>query len=839
MNSKKNMEMANRTVLRHLLEIELENYAIKLKLTNSPKKVISYELMLDTLNLLNQITTGDQSDFNRQVAITAVALLWTHSDQAIKENLRKILTPILATIGFSPSNIMLDESLRENGIYSSFDSYISKLKILVNDRKNQIYVGEKCYTLTSFQSGLWRSIENHKLLGISAPTSAGKSFLIYLKIIDLLHKGAERIVYVVPTLSLISQVTSDISKLMHEHRVLGIDVLNSFEENLNSFIYVVTQERAISIFSEGHVSDLDLLVVDEIQNLEKVSYEGSDRSKILYDVLIDIKNDANVAKIILSGPRLKNIGSLGFRVFGEVSREEQTDSPPVLSLTYSISENKKKYFLNLYSVLFDAPLQVLIENSFHINGLGKSLYNVNFNNYLNQVLDCLKNDVNVVFSPTSNQARKSASDFSKFKGKSNNKWLKSLSEYFKGSVHPKYELAKIVESGVAYHTGKTPMHVRKSIEYATSKQLIKCLFCTTTLMQGMNLPAKNVVIRNPHLFIAKKKGSASLSAYEFANLRGRAGRLLTDFIGRTIVLDEGSFEPSDTSSEASNLFPEEHKDIKTGYQDIYDQNSEYIQEKLANNEVAEDGSSKHLITHIRQMLYRYGKEHGMSRLKDVGLSLTSSLLNTAIKGLNELTVDREVVLANRYWDPIDINRLSDKYNAVNQPLVASVYEQGMCQNFLIWMMFLRENFPYYFNRYLAGVESDTYLYGVAKSAESWARETPLIEILQSRFNANEAAIDDKIDSEIEKLSKYVSYGLPMLLKPISDLGRQKGSLISVIELGMYTKVARYLADRGVPRETAIKVSRAHGTKSDAVLDKAILSKALNYWELQHVQHLLN
>lgn len=54
-------------------------------------------------------------------------------------------------------------------------------------------------------------------------------------------------------------------------------------------------------------------------------------------------------------------------------------------------------------------------------------------------------------------------------------------------------------------------------------------------MQGVNLPAKNIIIRNPNLFVRKGESSAKLSPYEFANLRGRAGRLLTDFVGRTIV----------------------------------------------------------------------------------------------------------------------------------------------------------------------------------------------------------------------------------------------------------------------------------------------------------------
>ncbi|MBB6454872.1 replicative superfamily II helicase [Salirhabdus euzebyi] len=74
--------------------------------------------------------------------------------------------------------------------------------------------------------------------------------------------------------------------------------------------------------------------------------------------------------------------------------------------------------------------------------------------------------------------------------------------------------------------------------------VINKVVCTTTLMQGVNLPAKNIITRNPNLFIkAKSAGdNPKLTGYEFSNLRGRAGRLMNDFVGRSIVLDEPAFE---------------------------------------------------------------------------------------------------------------------------------------------------------------------------------------------------------------------------------------------------------------------------------------------------------
>jgi hypothetical protein len=150
--------------------------------------------------------------------------------------------------------------------------------------------------------------------------------------------------------------------------------------------------------------------------------------------------------------------------------------------------------------------------------------------------------------------------------------------------------------------------------------------------------------------------------------------------------------------------------------------------------------------------------------------------------------------------------------------------------------------PFYFERYLGNINDDNYMYGIAKSAESWAREIPLSNILTERFPNNTTNLDNKIDSEIDKLGKYVSFGLPMLLKPIADMGIKESSIISSIEFGIYSPLSKYLSDRGVPRETAIKISRHQidPQKLEALenfnLDS--VKKQLNYWELKQVEHLL-
>ncbi|MBF4344393.1 ATP-dependent DNA helicase, partial [Vibrio anguillarum] len=54
---------------------------------------------------------------------------------------------------------------------------------------------------------------------------------------------------------------------------------------------------------------------------------------------------------------------------------------------------------------------------------------------------------------------------------------------------------------------------------------VKVVCRTSTLLQGVNLPAKHIIIENP------KSGDNGMTRADFLNLAGRAGRLLNEFHG--------------------------------------------------------------------------------------------------------------------------------------------------------------------------------------------------------------------------------------------------------------------------------------------------------------------
>ena len=186
--------------------------------------------------------------------------------------------------------------------------------------------------------------------------------------------------------------------------------------------------------------------------------------------------------------------------------------------------------------------------------------------YLSLIVTNLgSNDQNLIFAPTVPTARNIALSL---EGDKNGE-VEELVNYYKETVRENYALCQALNRGVAYNHGRLPMHVRRTIEKAISNKLVSNVVCTTTLLQGVNLPAQNIFIRNPHLYIKKNGQDKELTNYEMANLRGRAGRLLKDFVGRTFVLDENSFGETE-GYEQEELFDNPEKELPTGFGEQYE-----------------------------------------------------------------------------------------------------------------------------------------------------------------------------------------------------------------------------------------------------------------------------
>lgn len=799
------MDKKVKDILQKWLDIEFFYVANKIGFID--KLVLAdQKLVFETIRCIDRLTYSGKNNENVNYVITLISLMWTHINRD-EYDIRSFIVKVLSRIGYPTSAIIVDDLFdKEKCVFSPLNSIIDQITAGINQSRNEVEVKGHYYLLTNFQKQIWDAMDTKVVLGISAPTSAGKSFVLLLKIVKKIIEDKIDVLYIVPTLSLLNQVTEDFHDLLKKMNLSKCKISNTFtvtEKRDENYVYVMTQEKAIAAFAneEKAFSRRMILVADEIQNIERIREDKDERSKILFDTLMEFRYKENVEQIIISGPRIEEIDTLGENIFGIETEDISTTISPVLNLTYSICKIDKKYYLKQYCVLNSEPKSEEIKNIDVISGYGKKLYNDEYLDYLTYFISGIgENEQNIIFAPTAQTARKVAEHLSE----ANNGAEKNedLIEYYRGTIHDNYSLCQTLGKGIAYHHGKLPMHVRRTLEKAIVSKQINNVVCTTTLMQGVNMPAQNIIIRNPHLYLKKTDTAAELSNYEMANLRGRAGRLLKDFIGRTYVLDESAFASTEGYDQLE-LFDDVSKELPSGYGERFEEFRYDIEEVIETDKTVDATMRKYgyLVSYIRQSVLRYGKE-SRKRMNDVGIKLSQKQVAAIILKLDSLTVPKDICIKNRYWDPFVLQKIYDEYDEA-VPVVP--YERGAKAKLDRMLKFMRDTAEtsWMYKRFIPrGLQSGSNRSFLVDLCMKWAKGVPLKEILHGDRYSNEDGADE-IENTIQILQKTVSFDVPLLLKPIFDIQNPKSIFLTCMQAGAVKEEIKLMIELGIPRETAL------------------------------------
>lgn len=762
-------------------------------------------------------------------------LVWTHFGEEF-DLLSGYIYSVMSAIGFSPVGSMLKSSdsqtILTQSILPMFESELNSLR-------HSVLLLDTRYRLTGFQMRLWTALESADNIAISAPTSAGKSFLICLNAIWGMRKRGGTSIYIVPTLTLMNQVANDLLELCRRlHQKFSIET--NIEDNPDPEIprmYVLTQERLLQYAElfKNSTSKLNFLIVDEVQNIERAfEYSEKDvRAKLLLDTVIDIHDRFKPAKTVISGPRISDIELLGTTLFRKPCVPIVAESSPVANICYSIHPYLKggeRILIRQYSELRSKHRELVCKNVVGATGFGKSAYSDSFLAYLEKVVGA--NDNVLIFSPTTSQCRKTALHLRKSLPKTAKPIIQSLAEYIRSTVSKHYDLATCVEHRVAFHHGKIPNHIRNALEFAISKSLFKRTVCTTTLMQGVNIPAKSVVLRNPNLFIRAVDGVRPiLSNYEIANLRGRAGRLLRDFVGRTFILDGTSFEESEVQA---SLFQPAEKTVEGGYSKVFSENREEIMESLTRDSSSQGGNS--LASYIANIVYT--EDAAVAMLRRKGVSLSSSEYLAITKKLAGLTVERSVCRKFRYWSPFDLDLIYQQRRRFNLPNVAFAANAG--SNICDALSLINAIVPGQWARYLGETSSNEKLVWVLSTlAIRWAKEEPLKSLLSDAYPQ---VSSDNTDKTISMLQRTIGYGLPAILSPIYAMLQPESPMLASIERGAMKSGTVILLNNNIPRETAIAISlrmERAGVQISEIGDvlRFLKKRKLEYWDAVQFRQL--
>lgn len=193
---------------------------------------------------------------------------------------------------------------------------------------NAFDVGDERLALTDFQKKAWDRLQVARALAISAPTSAGKSFLVIEHLCRLAEQSTNfTAVYIAPTRALLSEIHAKVQRRLQGQDIWVSTIPSPGSDRSTRQIFVLTQERLQVLLAVAH-PNFDLVVVDEAQNIS----DGA-RGMILQECLDQILTRNPKSRLVMLAPGAAGFLELG-RSFGT------PDLEPAESRLPSVIQNR-------------------------------------------------------------------------------------------------------------------------------------------------------------------------------------------------------------------------------------------------------------------------------------------------------------------------------------------------------------------------------------------------------------------------------------------------------------------------------------------------------------------
>ena len=370
---------------------------------------------------------------------------------------------------------------------------------------------EKIFTDAQYR--LFEAIKDSNHFSFSGPTSFGKSFIMdaFINyIIDERH-GVDNIIVLVPTRALINQVSKRLKlEIKHEnYRVMAHPIVPAMYRGDNAkYVFVFTPERMIAYLSEKNNPLISYLFIDEAQ---KIIAKKDSRAPLYYQAISMAERKS--IKLFFASPNIPN-SDIFLKLF-----DKSTDECMVIKEA-PVSQNR--FFID-----FVERKEKMFTES------GKDDVFDNFGNYnnLNELLLCIGSDKkNIVYCNSIEDTINLALSFSRVLKEKRDPRVDEVIKLIQEYLHKDYYLSDCLKKGVAFHFGKLPQRIREKVEALYEQKVIDYMFCTSTLLEGVNLPAQNIFILNNTIGLRK------FTDVDFWNLAGRAGRLSKELSGNIICV---------------------------------------------------------------------------------------------------------------------------------------------------------------------------------------------------------------------------------------------------------------------------------------------------------------
>lgn len=506
--------------------------------------------MLDYVNLLlDAINKYNEDDVDSKNRLRDLVCIISEND-SVKSD------PLIKELLYTASHKMRIFGYNvQNGFYKQEninEKHISELQALYNQSIVNMYRSKvrNNNILDKSQKSIidfYQSLDIKRML-ISAPTSYGKTFIMR-EILYLNQEKYKNILLVFPTVALLRENALNMEEL-NQDKKMGYNVIKSIDREIDCQdrnIFVLTPERAMQLLAQYPNIEIDFFFYDEMYKIDEDycndETDDNDEKKNSYAerTFLDEARaktfriclyllSKRVKDYYLAGPNLKR------EKFGKgMQRYIAENNIQVKEIEF---EPTKRIMVKAYNKVIDEDYT----NLPYIEKPGIVKIHSKVNDRICDVVNYIEQKgygATILYCTTPAKANEYATKLAEnhqgnvVKNERFSEFIEHLKRNYNidGSIN-EWSFVNVLEMGFGMHHGKMPKYIQKEILDLCNEGIFNLLFCTSTIVEGVNTNAKNMVVLN------HSKGTKELTVFDFKNIIGRAGRYYHNFVGRYFLVDK-------------------------------------------------------------------------------------------------------------------------------------------------------------------------------------------------------------------------------------------------------------------------------------------------------------
>ena len=367
---------------------------------------------------------------------------------------------------------------------------------------------------------------------LTAPTSFGKTFLVY----EIIQKMQyQNVLLIFPAISLLSENYARLCRL-DAFQAYKIHSLSEEEFNLSERnIFIFTPERFLSFMDSHQHLHFDFAFIDEIYKIDNsfiIDQETSGENerdtayRLALEFTCNLTSDMLLAGPYMALPQPNTQQHKSFNNFAEDNEFSflRYNQFEIVSKEYTTVKSKRQYHID------EIPVEIgSISKGQKIANIIKSLSTPKENT----IIYCGRRADTEAYARALLRDQALISSFQETCSGIESVTYEMFLDHLGHTFGNDWIVLEALKGRIGIHHSLIPKYIQKEIINLFNTGVLLCLFSTTTITEGVNTSAKNIIITS------NKKGIKPLRQFDAKNIAGRAGRFHQHYSGRVIDLNNG------------------------------------------------------------------------------------------------------------------------------------------------------------------------------------------------------------------------------------------------------------------------------------------------------------